>query len=286
MHRWEYKWTVAIIYVVALFMVLLDQTITNVALPTLARVYRASATDVAWVATGYLVSAAICIPLSGWLGDRFGTKRTFALALATFTLASLLCGITGSIGGLVAFRVLQGLGGGMLTPVGATMLLRAFPLAERARASSLITIPAVVAPALGPVVGGYLVEFQSWRWIFLINVPLGLGGLAIAALGLREERTAGTGALDLPGFALAATGLAAFVYGLGEAGTRGLGDARVLACGGGGLALLALFVGVELRVGRPLIDVRLFREPLFAASNVVLFFIQGGFFGITFVFVN
>jgi len=279
----EYKWIVALVYVFALFMTLLDQTITNVALPTLARVYRASATDVAWVATGYLVSAAICIPVSGWLGDRFGTKRTFALALAVFTVGSLLCGIADSIGGLVTFRVLQGLGGGVLTPVGATMLLRAFPLMERARASSLITIPAVVAPALGPVVGGYLVEYQSWRWIFLINAPLGLIGLAVAALGLREERTAGAGALDLPGFALAAVGLATFVYGLGEAGVQGLGDARVLACGGAGLVLLALFVAVELRVAHPLIDVRLFGEPLFAASNAVLFFIQGGFFGVTFL---
>jgi EmrB/QacA subfamily drug resistance transporter len=283
MQRWDYKWIVATVYVFALFMTLLDQTITNVALPTLARLYHATAADVAWVATSYLLSAAVCIPISGWLGDRFGTKRTFALALVIFTIGSLLCGVASGIGALIAFRVLQGIGGGLLTPVGATMLLRAFPLAERARVSSFITIPAVVAPALGPVVGGYLVEFQSWRWIFLINIPLGVVGLAIALVGLREERTAGTGPLDLPGFALAAAGLAAFVYSLGEVGARGLDDPRVRAFGGGGIALLALFVAVELRVTRPLIDVRLFREPLFAASNVVLFFIQGGFFGITFL---
>ncbi len=283
MHRWEYKWTVALVYVLALFMTLLDQTITNVALPTLARVYRASATDVAWVATSYLISAAVCIPISGWFGDRFGTKRTFAIALVIFTLGSLACGLAGSIGSLVVFRVLQGVGGGLLTPVGATMLLRAFSLAERARVSSLITIPAVVAPALGPVVGGYLVEFHSWRWIFLINVPLGVVGLAIALGGLREQRTEGAGPLDLPGFALAAAGLGAFVYGLGEVGMRGFGDAQVRLFGGVGLVLLALFVVVELRVARPLIDVRLFREPLFAASNAVLFAIQGGFFGLTFL---
>lgn len=283
MRTLEYKWLVALVYVFALFMTLLDQTITNIALPTLARVYRASATDVAWVATSYLLSAAVFIPISGWLGDRFGTKRTFALALIVFTVGSFLCGIANGIGSLVAFRVLQGIGGGLLTPVGATMLLRAFPLAERARASSLIIIPAVVAPTLGPVIGGYLVEFQSWRWIFLINVPLGVIALALALVGLRENRTEGTGPLDVPGFALAAAGLGAFVYGLGEVGMRGFGDPQVRAFGGVGIILLALFVAVELRVTRPLIDVRLFGEPLFAASNAVLFCIQGGFFGLTFL---
>lgn len=283
MRRLEYKWLVALVYVFALFMTLLDQTITNIALPTLASVYRASATEVAWVATSYLLSAAVFIPISGWLGDRFGTKRTFALALVVFTVGSFLCGIANGVGSLVAFRVLQGSGGGLLTPVGATMLLRAFPLAERARASSLIIIPAVVAPALGPVIGGYLVEFQSWRWIFLINVPLGAIALALALVGLREDRTAGTGPLDVPGFALAAAGLGAFVYGLGAVGVRGFGDLRVLAFGGAGIVLLALFVAVELRVARPLIDVRLFGEPLFAASTAVLFCIQGGFFGLTFL---
>jgi len=283
MRRLEYKWIVALVYVLALFMTLLDQTITNVALPTLARVFHASATDVAWVATSYLLSAAVCIPISGWFGDRFGTKRTFALALVIFTVGSFACGLANSTGSLVAFRVLQGIGGGLLTPVGATVLLRAFSLSERARVASLITIPAVAAPALGPVVGGYLVEFQTWRWIFLINVPLGIIGLAIAFTSLREQRAEGVGPLDLPGFALAAAGLAAFVYGLSEVGARGFGDAQVRAFGLIGIALLALFVVVELRVARPLIDVRLFREPLFAASNGVLFFIQGGFFGVTFL---
>ena len=279
----EQKWIVAFVYVLALFMTLLDQTITNTALPTLARIYGASASDIAWVATSFLISAAVCIPMSGWLGDRFGTKRTFAVALVIFTIGSLCCGIADSIGGLVAFRILQGIGGGLLTPVGATMLLRAFPLAERARASSLITVPAVVAPALGPVVGGYLVEYQTWRWIFLINIPLGILAFVITVVGLHEARVGATAPLDLPGFCLAAAGLATFVYGLSEVGARGFGDARVLTFGGLGLVLLALFVAAERRAAHPLIDLRLFREPLFAASNLVLLFVQGGFFGITFL---
>lgn len=283
LRRVEYKWVVAGIYVVGLFMTLLDQTITIVALPTLSRVYRASASDVAWVATSYLISAAVCIPISGWLGDRFGTKRTFALALVIFTSASLLCGFSGSIASLVLFRVAQGIGGGLLTPVGATMLLRVFSNAERARVSAIITIPAVVAPALGPVAGGYLVEFQSWRWIFWLNVPIGVVGLVVAIVALREQRTAGTAQLDLPGFVLAATGLGSFVYAVSLVGLRGLSDAQVLAFGAAGVALLAIFTLVELRVARPLIDVRLFREQLFAASSLVVFCIQGGFFGLTFL---
>jgi len=278
-----YKWIVATVYVIALFMSLLDQTITNSALPTLARVYGATPGSVAWIATSYLLSAAVCIPVSGWLGDRFGTKRAFLSALVIFTLGSLLCGVAGSLNQLITFRVMQGVGGGLLTPVGVAMLFRAFPVIERARVSSLVTIPAVVAPALGPVIGGYLVQYQSWRWIFLVNLPIGLIGLAIAALCLTEQREAGTGRLDIAGFLLAASGLASFVYGVGEVGQRGIGDAQVLAFGSVGIVLLALFVVVELRVAKPLIDVRLFRERLFGASSVVLFFIQGGFFGVIFL---
>ena len=193
MRRLEYKWIVATVYVLGLFMNLLDLTITNVALPTLAREFHATTTAVAWVATGYLLSVAVCIPVSGWLGDRFGTKRTFLAALALFTVGSLLCGAAWSIGSLITFRIVQGIGGGLLTPVGAAMVFRAFPLPERARVASIVTVPAVLAPALGPIVGGYLVQYQTWRWIFLVNVPIGILGIVIAALYLQESRVAGTG---------------------------------------------------------------------------------------------
>ncbi len=157
------KWVVAVVYVLGLFISLLDLTITNVALPVLAREFAVPATTSAWIATSYLLSVAICIPVSGWLGDRIGTKRTFLFALAIFTVGSLLCGLVNNLSLLIACRVLQGVGGGLLTPVGAAMVFRAFPLHERARVSSIITIPTVVAPALGPVVGGYLVRDWSWH---------------------------------------------------------------------------------------------------------------------------
>lgn len=267
--RFEYKWIVGVVFVFGLFMDLLDMTITNVALPTLAFDFDAGTTTIEWVVTGYLLSLAVFIPVSGWAGDRFGTKRIFMFALFLFTLGSLLCGLAWSIESLIAFRVLQGVGGGILTPVGTAMLFRAFPPAERARAAAVLIIPMVVAPASGPVLGGYLVEFHSWRWIFLINIPVGLLGLLVSGLFLREETQENPGRLDVPGFLLAAAGLASLLYALAEAGSHGFDDTRVLLFGTSGLALLASFALVELRTREPMIDIRLFRNKLFTAANTV-----------------
>jgi EmrB/QacA subfamily drug resistance transporter len=283
MRRLEYKWLVAIVFVFGLFMDLLDMTIVNVALPTFAKDFDASTTTIEWVVTGYLLSLGVFIPVSGWAGDRFGTKRTFMFALSVFTVGSLLCSVAWDIEPLIAFRVLQGVGGGMLTPVGTAMIFRAFPPAERAQAAALLAIPTTVAPAAGPVLGGYLVEYQSWHWIFLINIPVGLVGLLVAWLFLREEKQPSPGRLDVPGFALSATGLAAVMYALAEAGSRGFDDTRVLASGLPGLALLAAFCIVELRTAEPLIDVRLLRDSLFRAANTMQFAAFAGFAGALFL---
>ncbi|HTE86494.1 MAG TPA: MFS transporter, partial [Dehalococcoidia bacterium] len=193
MRRIEYKYLVAGVYAVALFMDLLDTTIVNVALPTLSSTFRAGTTTIEWVITGYLLSLAVFIPVSGWAGDRFGTKRVFLLAMALFTAGSVLCSVAGGIGSLIFFRILQGIGGGMLTPVGAAMVYRAFRPEERARASSIIAVPAVVGSATGPLVGGYLLQAYSWRAIFWINLPIGLLAAAIAIVALREQREAKPG---------------------------------------------------------------------------------------------
>jgi len=281
--RLEYKWIVGIVFVFGLFMDLLDMTIVNVALPELARDLGVDpakgASQIQWVVTGYLLSLAVFIPVSGWAGDRFGTKRIFMIALFLFTSASLLCGLAWNLESLIAFRVLQGAGGGILTPVGTAMLFRAFPPEERAKAAAILMIPMVVAPASGPVLGGYLVEYQDWRWIFFINIPIGIVGLMFAGLYLREERQANTGRLDVPGFVLAAAGLAAVMYALAEAGIDGFSDPRVILFGTVGLALLALFAFVELRTRAPMIDIRLFRNRLFRAMNVVQFVGFAGMMG-------
>jgi len=226
---------------------------------------------------------AVFIPVSGWAGDRFGTKRTFMFALSVFILASFLCGLAWNIESLIGFRVLQGVGGGMLTPVGTAMLFRAFPPSERAQAAAVLTIPAGLAPATGPVLGGYLVQFQSWHWIFFVNVPVGIAGLLLAGFFLREEKQAGTGRLDVPGFVLGAAGLASVMYALAEAGPHGFANQRVLLFGSVGLALTAIFALFELRTKLPMIDVRLLRDRLFRAANAVQFLTMSSFIGALFL---
>jgi EmrB/QacA subfamily drug resistance transporter len=191
---------VSVVYVVAMFMAIMDTTIVNVALPTISRDLSVPLNRVDGVIVGFLVALAVFIPASGWLGDRFGTRRVFLAALVIFTVASALCGLAQDFGELVGSRILQGIGGGMLTPTGMAMLYRTFPPAERVRASRILTVPTALAPALGPVVGGFLVTAASWRWVFYVNVPIGVAGFVFGALFLPEHREAGAGRFDLPGF--------------------------------------------------------------------------------------
>lgn len=283
MGRIQYKWIAGIVFAFGMFMNLLDTTIVNVALPTFAFEFKAEAASIQWVVTGYLLSLAAAIPISGWAGDKFGTKRTFMFALTVFTLGSLLCVFANSIETLIAFRIVQGIGAGMLTPVGLAIAFRAFPPAERAQAAALVAIPTAVAPASGPVLGGYLVEYQSWHWIFLINIPVGIMALLIAGIFLREEKQANPGRLDIPGFLLSSAGLALLLYSFAEAGRRGLDDRRVLLFAFVGATFLVAFAIVELRTKMPLIDVRLLRDKLFRAVNVLFLPGQAAFIGALFL---
>ena len=224
--RLEYKYIVAIVYIVALFLDILDVTIVNVAIPKLGVDFRTENGE--WIVLGYTLSLAVWIPVSGWLGDKFGTKRVFMFAFAAFVAGSLLCSMAQTINQLIAFRVFQGVGGGMLTPVGVSMLFRAFPPIERAKASTYIMIPTLLAPALGPILGGLLVTHASWRWIFLINVPIGIVGLIFGTLYLREHREPTTGKFDIPGFILSGGSLALIVYALSQGPRVGWGSAEVV----------------------------------------------------------
>ena len=265
--RLEHKYIVALISVFGMFMNLLDLTIVNVAVPVLAFELDASAQEVQWVVTAYLLAVAVGIPVSGWAGDRFGTKLMFVLALAFFTIGSALCAFAWNIESLIVFRGLQGLGGGLLMPVSQTMVFRAFPQQERSKAAGILIVPTTFAPASGPLVGGIILDYLAWPWIFLVNIPVGVIAIVLAIAFLREQREDAPGRIDIPGLVLASGGLAVFLYGLAEAGERGFGDPVVLGFGGAGLVLLALFVLVELRTKEPLIDVRLFANRLFAVAN-------------------
>src|ERR1700728_2959517 len=207
------KVVVGVVFVAAMFMSIMDATIVNVALPTIGRDFHVVPTSVSSVSIAFQVSLAVFIPASGWLGDRFGGRRTLLSAIVIFTTASALCGVASSIGELVAFRVLQGVGGGMLAPVGMAMLFRAFPPEERIRASSILVVPTAFAPALGPVLGGLLVTDLSWRWVFFVNVPIGIAALTFGLLFLHQDSEVKRTRFDLPGFLLSGIGLGAFMYG-------------------------------------------------------------------------
>ena len=279
----EYKWLVAVVFVCGMFMDIMDTTIVFVATPTLAREFNASQSAIEWVVLGYLLSLAVWIPASGWIGDRIGTKKVFLFALAMFTLSSALCGQAHSLRELVAFRVLQGVGGGMLTPVGTAMLFRAFPPVERARASTVLIIPTVLAPALGPIVGGWLVTDVSWRWIFYVNLPIGIFAFVLGALYLREHREGTAGPFDGAGFILSGAGLALVLYALSEGPLKGWRSPVVLFTGMLGLAMFALLVVVESRVKFPMLALRLYKERMFRNANIVLTLTYGSFAGVLYI---
>ncbi len=281
--RLTYKHVVAVAFVLGLFMDILDTTIVNVALPDLAREFNASTNTIEWVVTGYLLSLALWIPASGWLGDRFGTKKVFIFALVMFTLASALCGAAWNIESLVAFRVLQGVGGGMLTPVGTAMLYRAYPPEERARASSILSMVTVLAPAIGPVLGGVLVEKASWRWIFYVNLPIGVVGVVFSALYLREHREPSALGFDVYGFLLAGGALAALLFGLAEGPSKGWASTIVIGSLAAGAVLAVALVMVELRVPNPMLDLRLLAARSFRTPNLVSFASYGSLIGVLFL---
>jgi EmrB/QacA subfamily drug resistance transporter len=280
---WDYKRVVAVAFVVGVFMDVLDITIVNVALPTIRRDFGASESALEWVVTGYLLSLAVWIPASGWFGDRLGTKRVYVTALVVFTIGSALCGLSQNIEQLVAFRVVQGIGGGMLVPVGQSMLYRAFPPSERARASAVLSIPSVLGPALGPVLGGIIATHTSWRWIFLINIPFGIAAIVFSARFLKEHREPTAGAFDRGGFVLSALAFGSLLFGLAEVPRKGWTDALTLGPMTAGLLLMGGLVVYETRHPDPMLAFRLLRDRMFRVGNVVNIFGMGAFVGSMFV---
>jgi len=271
------------VFVASMFLNIMDATVVNVALPTLSRYFAVPVASVSGVVTAYLVTLAVVMPVSGWLGDRFGTRSVLLGAIGLFTAASALCGVATSLPELVVFRAVQGAGGGLLIPVGMAMMFRTYPPAERIRANRLLIVPTLMAPALGPVIGGLLVDGLSWRWIFYINLPVGAAALVFGALFLPRGSEHPPGPFDLPGFLLAGTGFPLFMFALSTGATSGWGAAPVLATGVAGLVLLALFVLVELRTAAPMLRLRIYANRLFRATNLQLTFAGAGFVGTLFL---
>ncbi|MCW3063029.1 MAG: family efflux transporter permease subunit [Solirubrobacterales bacterium] len=274
-------WVVAVVVVVGVIMSILDTTIVNVALETLSRDLHSSLSSIQWVSTGYLLSLATVIPMAGWASERWGAKRVWMTSVALFVLGSVLCGAAWSTESLIGFRVLQGVGGGMIMPVGMSVLTQTAGPTKVGRVMSVIGVPMLLGPVLGPVIGGVILNSVSWRWIFFVNVPVGALGLALAWKLLPSHAgRADPGRLDWQGLLLLSPGLAAIVFGLSETETHG-GIGAPIAFGPilAGIVLVLLFVRHALRAERPLIDVRLFRQPQFAAASSTTFFLGAGLFG-------
>ena len=275
----DQKIVISVVYVLALFMSIMDSTIVNVTLPRIAVDLRVGTEHVGLISQAYMVSLAVIIPSSGWLGDRFGGKRVLLTALAIFTTASILCGIASSFGQLVAFRVVQGVGGGMLVPVGLAMLYRTFPPAERVRLSSRLVLPTAVAPALGPVLGGLLTTSLSWRWAFYVNVPIGLSAFVFGLAFLSEPDRTPVGAFDVKGFLLSAVGFASLTYGASEGARDGWRHGPVVASLGVGVVCIVVLVVQQLRLRHPLLNLRLFVDPLFRSAVGSMVVGAGAFLG-------
>jgi EmrB/QacA subfamily drug resistance transporter len=265
----RYRWVAMAIVLIGTFMVILDTSIVNVALPQIGAEFN-TLSGVEWIVTAYLLAVGVSMMATGWFADRFGRKAVFVASLALFTAGSLCCALSLDLAMLVAFRVLQGLGGGALMPLAMAMIYELFEPHERGRAFGIWGIAAMAAPALGPVVGGYLATAASWRWLFLINVPIGAAGVPLAVrllrdVGFRERRR-----FDAVGLIVSSTGLVLVLLALSQAPDWGWGSAAFVSSICVGVVLLALFTARSLRVQDPLVEMRIFSVPVFDLTMAVI----------------
>ncbi|MGV1046926.1 MAG: DHA2 family efflux MFS transporter permease subunit [Solirubrobacterales bacterium] len=271
---------VAAVVLLGAIMSILDTTVINVAIDRLAIDFDASLTTIQWVVTGYTLALAAVIPLSGWAADRFGTKRIYLWSLALFMLGSILCAAAWSAGSLIAFRVLQGVGGGMIMPAVMTIMTKKAGPHRMGRVMGILGVPMLVAPILGPILGGWLVDDVSWRWIFLINVPIGIVAIVLAQIVLERDEPQPAHKLDWLGMALLSPGLTALIFGLAESnGSGGFGAVRSWLPIVAGTALIAGFFWHSWRAEEPLIDIRTFTHTRAGAAAGTFMLFAIAFFG-------
>ncbi len=276
---------VAGVVVLGAIMSILDITVVNVALPTFQEVFSTDGqplpySTVAWTVTAYTLALATVIPLTGWAADRFGTKRLYLTALTLFTAGSTLCATATSIEMLVGFRVLQGLGGGMLMPLGMTIMTRAAGPHRMGRLMAILGVPMLLGPIFGPILGGWLIDNYSWHWIFLINLPIGLLALGYAAAVLSKDSPEPSESFDWVGMALMSPGLALFLYGVSSIPAEGtFWSAKVGVPATIGLAMVVAFVVYSFRPAHPLLDLRLFSNRNLTLSVITMFLFAMAFFG-------
>jgi DHA2 family multidrug resistance protein len=268
----RYRWVAMGVILIGTFMVILDTSIVNVALPEIgADFHSVSAVD--WIVTSYLLAVGVSIMATGWLADHFGKRNVFVVSLAIFTIGSLLCTIAPSLTLLVVARVVQGLGGGALMPLGMAMIYELFEPQDRGMALGIWGVAAMAAPAVGPVLGGFLVTTVDWRALFLINVPIGMVGVPAAAKLLRDIGARDSRPLDLMGLVTSAVGLVLVLLALSEAPTWGWGSVPFVTAMIVGTALLGYWVVRSLHIRAPLIELRMFAIPAFTLTMVIVWLV-------------
>jgi EmrB/QacA subfamily drug resistance transporter len=288
----NYKWQAAIVVALGLFMAVLDNTIVSVALPQMQAYFHTDRETINWVATAYFLAQAAIIPITGYLSDRVGTRTVFLAALTLFTVGSGLCAISPNEHLLIAFRVLQGVGGGALFPTAFAITFRVFPPTERGVAGAVIGVPVLLAPAFGPTIGGFLTTTFDWHANFTVNLPIGVFTFVLGLLVLRGnaqdravtgEPAPDRGRFDVLGLLLAMGGFTSLVYGITQAGNTSWSDRQVVIALVAGGALLLAFIINELRVSDPVMDIRLFLNYTFTTSNVLMWAISAFLFSSLFL---
>jgi EmrB/QacA subfamily drug resistance transporter len=260
---------VALIVSCAFFMQQLDSTVIATALPQMARSLHDTPVNLSIGITAYLLTVAVFIPASGWTADRFGARTVFVSAIAVFTLGSLWCGLAGSLWEFTAARIVQGIGGALMVPVGRLVVLRSVEKAQLIRAMQYITIPGLVAPVLGPPLGGFITTYSSWRWIFYLNLPIGVLGIALALAFMQNPRSGERRPFDVVGFALSGGGLATLMAGLSAVGRSEANFSAALGLLVAGAVVFGFAVAHALRHPQPLLDLAPLRVRTFAISNLM-----------------
>ena len=276
---------IAGVVVIGAIMSILDVTVVSIALPTFMQQFGAQYSTVAWTMTGYTLALAAVIPVTGWAADRFGTKRLYLLALVLFVAGSAACSMAQSIEMLIAFRVIQGLGGGMLMPLGMTIMTHAAGPQRVGRVMAVLGVPMLLGPIGGPILGGWLIEAASWHWIFLINLPIGVVALITAIIVLPKDDPEPSEAFDFVGMLLLSPGLALFLYGVSSIPRTGtVASAEVLIPAIVGLVFMAAFVWHAMRKNHPLIDLRLFKHRQLTIAVITMSLFAIAFFGAMLLF--
>jgi EmrB/QacA subfamily drug resistance transporter len=275
-----YVWRITGALILGMMMSILDTTIVNIALQTLHGDLHSSISQVQWVVTGYLIALGAVIPVTGWAARRFGAKRVYLTSLVLFTAGSAACGFSTSLPMLVVFRVLQGIGGGMLMPIVMIIMAEIAGPKRMGRLMAVVSMPMMLGPILGPVIGGLILQNLHWSWIFFVNVPIGVIAFALGMRMVPHHDSGESGRLDLLGLALFPAGVAAVIYGVSEIGSGAAADsAKVLAPIVAGVALVAAFCVHALRVERPLLDIRLYANRVFTGSSLVTLMVAAALFG-------